>query len=88
MICRMSGALSIDESIALAQGVCSGNPGTALFALLPQPHSSCNFSTVLKHRRLVEDKVVSKLSSSGALYIYIYSFLFISALNDRSIILA
>lgn len=63
MMHAISGALSIDESIALAQGVCSGNASSAIFSLLPQPHSSCNFSTVLKHRRLIEDKVVSNLSS-------------------------
>lgn len=59
----MQGALSIDESASLAQSVCSGNSNSAVFFLLPQPHSSCNLSTVFKHRRLMEDKVIAILGS-------------------------
>ena len=56
-----SGALSIDESTALCQAVCSGSANSTLFGLLPQPHSSCNLTTVFRHRRLIEDKIVAKL---------------------------
>lgn len=30
---------------------------------MPQPHSSCSFSTVYKHRRPIEDKVIAILGS-------------------------
>lgn len=58
-----SGALSIDESITLGQAVCSGNANSSMFILLPQPHSSCSLVTILKHKRLVEDKMVATLTS-------------------------
>ncbi|CAL1168291.1 unnamed protein product [Cladocopium goreaui] len=55
------GALSIDESVTLAQGVASGNAGTVSFWLLPQWHSSMGKQSVLKNRRLLEDKVIGSM---------------------------
>ena len=57
------GALSVDESMGLAQAVCGGNSGTMCFVLLPQPHSSAPHSAILGHRRLVEDRAIASLSS-------------------------
>lgn len=35
--------------------------------LLPQPHSSCSHTAILKNRRLLEDKVVAMLGSNQIL---------------------
>ena len=56
--CTCSGALAIDESVTLAQGVASGNANTLAFWLLPQWHSSAAKQATLRHRRLLEDKVI------------------------------
>ena len=57
------GVLSIDESINLIQSTCSGNGNTMAFAMLPQYHSSTHKGTVLKNRRLLEDKIVGCLDT-------------------------
>ena len=53
-----SGPLAVDESVTLAQSVGTGNPNTLSFWLLPQPHGSAGKEATLKHRRLLEDKVI------------------------------
>ncbi|CAJ1423296.1 unnamed protein product [Effrenium voratum] len=55
------GAMAVDEAVSLCQAVSSGNPNTLAFFLLPQWHSSTSKTTVLKNRRLLEDKVVGCL---------------------------
>lgn len=57
-----SGALAIDEAVNLAQSVASGNANTVSFWLLPQWHSSSAKAATLKHRRLLEDKVIGCLA--------------------------
>lgn len=59
--CFILGQLSVDESVSLCESVASGNTGTVCLFLLPQWHSSTDQTTVLSHRRLVEDKVISTL---------------------------
>ena len=52
----------MDEAVNLAQGVASGNANTVSFWLLPQWHSSAAKQATLKHRRLLEDKVIGCLA--------------------------
>lgn len=59
--CHLSGALSVDEAVSLASSVSSGNQRTLCWFMLPQWHSSTGKCTVLKNRRLLEDKVVGIL---------------------------
>ena len=51
----------VDEAIGLAHTVCSGNPNSLCFLMLPQHHTSTSKATVLKNRRLMEDKVGGRL---------------------------
>ena len=55
--------MAVDEAVQLAQSVASGNPRTLAWIMLPQYHSSTHKVTVLKNRRLMEDKVFSFLGS-------------------------
>jgi len=61
----------VDESVTLAQSVGTGNPNTLSFWLLPQPHGNAGKEATLKHRRLLEDKIikcpVSKSSFSNSI---------------------
>ncbi|CAL1138958.1 unnamed protein product [Cladocopium goreaui] len=50
--------LSIDEAISVCQSVSSGNQRTLCWFMLPQWHSSTSKTTVVKNRRLLEDKVL------------------------------
>ncbi|CAL1130517.1 unnamed protein product [Cladocopium goreaui] len=52
-------AMAVDEAVQICQSVSSGNPRTVCWFMLPQWHSSTAKCTVLKNRRLVEDKVVA-----------------------------
>ena len=56
-----SGQLSIDEAISVCQSVSSGNQRTLCWFMLPQWHSSTSKTTVVKNRRLLEDKVLGNL---------------------------
>lgn len=58
----------MDEAVSLCQAVSSGNPNTLAFFLLPQWHSSTSKTTVLKNRRLLEDKVVGCPGSMSPLH--------------------
>lgn len=58
------GAMSVDEAVQICQSVSSGNPRTLCWFMLPQWHSSTGKCTVLKNRRLLEDKVVAFLISN------------------------
>lgn len=58
------GAMSVDEAVSLTQSVTSGNPQCLGFFLMPQWHSSTDKNTVMKNRRLLEDKVAGCLDSS------------------------
>jgi len=53
--------LSIDEAVNVAQGVSSGNAQTVSFWLLPQWHNNAAKQATLKHRRLLEDKIIQRL---------------------------
>ena len=46
------------------QSVCSGNSGSLGFVTLPQYHSSTSKQAVIKHRRLLEDKLLGSLDTS------------------------
>ncbi|CAK9114032.1 Uncharacterized protein SCF082_LOCUS52831 [Durusdinium trenchii] len=52
------GALTIDEAVTLCQSVCSGNPSTLAWIMLPQYYTSSSKHSVLKNRRLLEDKLL------------------------------
>ena len=54
---RLSGQISIDEAIQLCASVSSGNTSSVAFFCMPQCHSSTKRDSVLKNRRLLEDKV-------------------------------
>ncbi|CAK9109101.1 Uncharacterized protein SCF082_LOCUS50712, partial [Durusdinium trenchii] len=49
--------ISIDEAIQLCASVSSGNTSSVAFFCMPQCHSSTKRDSVLKNRRLLEDKV-------------------------------
>ena len=51
----------MDEAVQLCNAVASGNFNTLCFFLLPQYHSSTHKTTIIKNRRLLEDKVVGCL---------------------------
>ncbi|CAK9097690.1 unnamed protein product, partial [Durusdinium trenchii] len=53
-----SRALTIDEAVTLCQSVCSGNPSTLAWIMLPQYYTSSSKHSVLKNRRLLEDKLL------------------------------
>ena len=55
------GHLSIDECAQISQTVTTGSPASAALFLLPQWHSSAPKTAVVKHRRLLEDKVLGNL---------------------------
>ena len=55
----------IDEAVNLAQGITTGNSNSVSFWLLPQWHSSTAKGSVLKHRRLLEDKIVGLFDSTS-----------------------
>ncbi|CAK9064636.1 unnamed protein product, partial [Durusdinium trenchii] len=57
------GPLLIDEAISLSQAISSGNANTMCFACLPQVHSSTSMATVMKNRRLLEDKLFAVMNS-------------------------
>lgn len=46
----------MDEALSLLQAVAGGNSSTVGFVMLPFNHSSTSFTSVLKNRRLLEDK--------------------------------
>lgn len=47
----------LDEAISVAQTVSAGDAGAVLFTLLPIPHGSTDKDVVMKHRRVLEDKI-------------------------------
>ncbi|CAK9076978.1 unnamed protein product [Durusdinium trenchii] len=55
--------LLIDEAISLSHAISSGNTNTLCFACLPQIHSSTTTATVMKNRRLLEDKLLACMGS-------------------------
>lgn len=63
-IAWLSGALTIDEAVTLCQSVCSGNPSTLAWIMLPQYYTSSSKHSVLKNRRLLEDKLLGCLFSN------------------------
>lgn len=52
----------IDEAIKMASVVTAGNDKSILLVLEPQHHGSMDKFAVVKHRRLLEDKVHLTLS--------------------------
>ena len=58
---RTAGVLSLDEAIQMANVVTGGNDKALLLTLEPQYHSSTEKHAVVKHRRLLEDKIILKL---------------------------
>lgn len=53
----VSGPMMLDEAISVAQTVSAGDAGAVLFTLLPIPHGSTDKDVVMKHRRVLEDKI-------------------------------
>ena len=51
----------MDECFSLIQAVAGGNSSTVGFVLMPHVHSSAALTTILKNRRLLEDKCTSLL---------------------------
>lgn len=51
----------IDDGIKLASLVTAGNDKTLLVVLEPQHHGSMDKHTIVKHRRLLEDKIIAYL---------------------------
>lgn len=47
----------MDDSVDLVSHICMGNNNTLGFFLTPIVHSSTNLETIIKRRRLMEDKV-------------------------------
>lgn len=73
------GPLAIDESIQLCQSVCSGNPRTLCWFMLPQWHSSTKKETVIRNRRMIEDKVYGSLALTsvnflGSAFCFVWLF--------------
>ena len=64
-----SGQLAIDECVQLCQAVTQGNTQTVSFWCIPQWHSSAQKVTVLKNRRLMEDKIVATLCFAVSLFL-------------------
>lgn len=65
------GALAIDESVSLAQGLVAGNPNAVSFWRLPQWHSSIAKNVIVKNRRLLEDKVIASHVCLLAIYFFL-----------------
>ena len=53
----MQGELIIDEAMDLFQAVTGGNSNSMAWIMQPMLHSSTDKLTVIKHRRLLEDKL-------------------------------
>ena len=64
------GALAIDEAIQLCASVSTGNNRTLCWFQLPQWHSSTQKETVVKNRRLLEDKILASLESAQIRFIF------------------
>ena len=62
LVFHRAGVMGIDEGIELASLVTGGNDRSMLLALEPQYHSSTEKHSVVKHRRLLEDKVIASLA--------------------------
>ena len=59
-VCHL-GPSSIDETITLASSVTAGNDRSILLVLEPQHHGSMEKTSIVKHRRLLEDKIMACL---------------------------
>lgn len=55
------GPTIIDEAIKLASMITAGNDKSILIVLEPQHHGSMDKHTIVKHRRLLEDKIIARL---------------------------
>lgn len=51
----------IDDAIELARSLSSSFSQAVAFALLPQHHGSIETTTVISHRRLMEDRLMASL---------------------------
>ena len=51
-----SGSLAVEEALSLLQAVAGGNSSTVGLVLLPFNHSSTSWTSILKNRRILEDK--------------------------------
>ena len=55
------GPTVIDEGIKLASMITAGNDKSMLVVLEPQHHGSMDKHTIVKHRRVLEDKIIACL---------------------------
>ena len=56
-----SGGLLVDEAADASKSVSNSNNNAALFALMPQYHSSTDWTSIVTHRRAIEDKLMGSL---------------------------
>lgn len=52
----------MDEATELAKALSSSFSQGMVFLLLPQHHGSIDAATVVSHRRILEDKIMARLS--------------------------
>ena len=50
---------AVDEAVGLARAICSATSDAICFCLLPVVHASTQQSTVIKHRRHMEDLMMA-----------------------------
>lgn len=55
------GQVSADEAADVGKSICNANENAALLCLYPIPHQSCDKAATIKHRRLLEDRLMSRL---------------------------
>ena len=60
--------LLIDDAIDFAKMYSAANPNAALFVLLPVAYGTVESKTVLKNRRVLEDKLYAPFASTVLLY--------------------
>lgn len=53
--------MHLDEAIEVAKTISNGDAAAVLFVLLPLAHGSTDKETVMKNKRILEDKVLSLL---------------------------
>ena len=54
------GGMLMDEALDVCKGVSSTNPNAFVFLMNPVIHSNNEKGVVIKHRRLIEDKLVRR----------------------------
>ena len=55
------GSVLVDDALDVAKSISCANPNAVIFVLAPQIHPSTDQSSVIGHRRALEDKMMASL---------------------------